>query len=158
MKGLLVYLIGFLALILTLLISFSSSLLPLESSSFRLTLMCSLIGGCGGLVYCLRGLYIHVCAERNWDDKWLLWYYIRPIVSLICGGVSSLFLTVGLIAFEASKSDDASNISFYAFAFIAGLNVDKFILKLEEIAEATWGIKRSRQSRRGKETCDVDRE
>jgi hypothetical protein len=34
-------------------------------------------------------------------------------------------------------------------AFIAGLNVDKFIEKLEDIAQISWGIKKSRVASNG---------
>jgi hypothetical protein len=63
---------------------------------------------------------------------------------LICGGVSYLFLKTGLILLESSAKGDASNLGFYALAFIAGLNVDNFLSKIEDIAAATWGIKKSR--------------
>jgi len=38
-------------------------------------------------------------------------------------------------------------LGFLALAFIAGLNVDKFITKIEDIAQATWGIEKSRTAR-----------
>ena len=48
------------------------------------------------------------------------------------------------IVLEAQQSDVPSNFAFFALAFIAGLNVDKFMEKIEDIAEVTWGIKKSR--------------
>jgi hypothetical protein len=39
-------------------------------------------------------------------------------------------------------------LGFYVLAFIAGLNVDKFLSKIEEIAQTTWGIEKSRAARR----------
>ncbi len=74
------------------------------------------------------------------------WYYIRPIVSVTCGGVSYLFLRAGLLILESGTRADSSDIGFYALAFIAGLNVDKFISKIEEVAQAVWGIEKSRTS------------
>ena len=35
-------------------------------------------------------------------------------------------------------------MGFYALAFVAGMNVDKFVAKIEDIAQATWGIEKSR--------------
>jgi hypothetical protein len=80
--------------------------------------------------------------------QWEPWYYIRPVVSLICGGVSFLFLKAGLLLLEAASLPESSDLGFMALAFIAGLNVDKFINKIEEIAQASWGIEKSRASSR----------
>lgn len=113
---------------------------------YNLLFECIAIGGFGGVLYCLRGVYVNFCVNKSWDNDWLVWYFIRPIVSLLCGGVSFLFLKAGLLVLEAEKETDASNLGFYAFAFIAGLNVDKFIMKIEELAKATWGIEKSRSS------------
>jgi hypothetical protein len=115
----------------------------------RLPLYCGLCGGIGGVTYCLRGVYLNACVFDRWTEKWLPWYFVRPIVSFICGVVSYVFLKSGLIVLEAKQGDNPTNLAFYALAFIAGLNVDKFIEKLEDIAQVTWGIKKSRAS--GKE-------
>lgn len=111
----------------------------------QLALYCGICGGIGGVTYCLRGVYLNACVnEGGWSDKWLPWYFIRPIVSFICGVVSYIFLKSGLIVLEAQQGEHPTNLAFYALAFIAGLNVDKFIEKLEDIAQVTWGIKKSR--------------
>ena len=75
------------------------------------------------------------------------WYYIRPFASLICGGVSCLVLKAGLLLLDASQPAGANELGFYAFAFVAGLNVDKFVSKVEDIAQATWGIEKSRTAK-----------
>lgn len=79
------------------------------------------------------------------------WYFVRPIVSVICGAVSYLFLKAGLLILEAKKESDATNFGFFALAFIAGMNVDKFISKIEDLAQATWGIEKSRSAKPQKE-------
>lgn len=114
---------------------------------FRLLFSCILIGGIGGVLYCFRGIYLNYCVKDKWENKWLVWYLIRPVASLICGGVSYIFLKAGLLVLEAQKESDASNLGFYALSFIAGMNVDNFISKIEDLADATWGIKKSRASR-----------
>ena len=101
-------------------------------------------GGIGGVTYCLRGIYLKACVFDRWSDKWLPWYFIRPLVSFVCGVVSCVFLKAGLIVLEAKQSGDPTNLAFFALAFIAGLNVDKFVEKIEDIAQVTWGIKKSR--------------
>jgi hypothetical protein len=113
----------------------------------QLAFLCSLIGGAGGCVYCLRGIYIHRCVERNWNSDWYAWYFIRPLVSVVCGGVSFLFLKAGLLILESRQQEGATEIGFYALAFIAGLNVDKFIAKIEDVAQAVWGIEKSRAAK-----------
>jgi hypothetical protein len=106
-----------------------------------------LVGGLGGAVYCLRGVYLNACVRKNWDVAWEPWYYIRPFVSLICGGVSCLFLKAGLLVLESAPKQDASDLGFLALAFVAGLNVDKFVAKVEDVAQASWGIEKSRAGR-----------
>lgn len=112
--------------------------------SIQLALYCGVCGGIGGVTYCLRGVYLNACVFDRWTEKWLPWYFIRPLVSFICGVVSFVFLKSGLIVLEAQQGEHPTNLAFYALAFIAGLNVDKFIEKLEDIAQVTWGIKKSR--------------
>jgi len=124
-----------------------NSLFP--TNHYNLLFECILLGGIGGAMYCLRGVYLNFCVRKNWDNEWSVWYVLRPVVSLICGGVSYLFLKAGLLVLEAKNEADATNLGFYAFAFIAGLNVDKFIAKIEDIAKSTWGIDKSRSSDNG---------
>lgn len=109
--------------------------------------MCALVGGIGGTAYCLRAVYIHVCLEDDWDDQWLPWYFIRPFVSLIVGGISYVFLRAGLLVLDAPQAPEGSNLGYLAIAFVAGLNVDGIMDRIEEIAKSTWGIRPSRMSR-----------
>ena len=109
----------------------------------KLPLYCGLWGGIGGITYCLRGIYLRACVFKDWSEDWFPWYAIRPIVSFISGVVSFLFLKAGLIALDAQQTN-STNWGFYALAFIAGLNVDKFMERIEGVAEAVWGIKKSR--------------
>lgn len=144
MKRVIAYLFAILigyALIGLLVITGKLSLTP---PGLQLALLCGLCGGIGGVTYCFRGVYLNACVFDRWSDKWLPWYFIRPLVSFICGVVSCLFLKAGLIVLEANQSDSPTNLAFFALAFIAGLNVDKFIEKIEDIAQVTWGIKKSR--------------
>jgi hypothetical protein len=147
MKKIILYQVLMLALIATgLLMLYTDRLWP-ELETYELLITCIMLGGLGGLVYCLRGVYLNACVKGQWSPQWEPWYYIRPIVSLVCGGVSYLFLKAGLLLLEASSMETSSNLGFMALAFIAGLNVDKFISKIEEIAQASWGIDKSRASK-----------
>jgi len=114
--------------------------------SADLLIQCMLIAGLGGILYCLRGIYLSYSVKKTWEKEWLIWYVLRPVVSILCGGVSFLFLKAGLLVLEAQKETNSSNLGFFAFAFISGLNVDKFIAKVEDLAKATWGVEKSRTS------------
>jgi H+/Cl- antiporter ClcA len=144
MKKIIAYLVLVGLLDIFLLAASRSGIMPPWWSALGLVVVCSLIGGLGGVVYCLRGVYLSASVRKSWDDQWQPWYYIRPIVSHICGAISFLFLKAGLILLEAQPKTHATDLGFMALAFIAGLNVDKFITKIEDIAQATWGIKKSR--------------
>jgi len=122
---------------------------PIKAGPLRLIVYCGLWGGVGGVTYCLRGIYLNACVRQRWDDVWLPWYYIRPLVSCITGAISCLFLMGGLIVLQAERDVAASNFVFYALAFIAGLNVDRFLQKIEGIAHSTWGLEKSRTSEKG---------
>ena len=122
--------------------------IPIPNEAFRTVIYCGLIGGIGGITYCLRGIYLNACVFKQWDEVWLPWYFIRPLVSVICGTVSWLFLKAGLFVLEAQQTGTPTNLGFYALAFVAGLNVDKFIEKIEDIAQVTWGIKKSRTAQK----------
>lgn len=115
----------------------------------QLAVLCALIGGAGGCVYCIRGVYLHKCVHRDWSPDWYVWYFIRPVVSLVCGAVSYVFLAAGLLVLESKQAAGASHFGFYALAFVAGLNVDRFIAKIEDVAKSAWGIEISRAARDG---------
>jgi len=113
----------------------------------RVGLTCAAVGGLGGCMYCLRGVYLNYSVHQRWGSKWIPWYLLRPIVSAGSGAISYVFLKAGLLILESGTRQDATEVGFYALAFIAGLNVDKFISKLEDIAQAVWGIEKSRAAR-----------
>ena len=148
MKRIIAYLSVFLVVLVYVLTLDLQGLLPEWLGTVQLPFRCILAGGFGGGVYCLRGIYLNACVRKQWDGDWWPWYYIRPLVSLVCGGVSFIFLKAGLLLLESAGSrPDATQLGYLALAFIAGLNVDKFIAKVEDIAQATWGIEKSRVSR-----------
>ncbi len=107
---------------------------------------CSLIASTGGVLYCLRGIYVNKAAKKNWDEDWIVWYYLRPLTSLISGAISYIFVEAGLFILQATTRESTIPYGFYAVAFIAGYNVDKFLKKLENIADSVWGIEKSRSS------------
>ncbi|WP_208451361.1 hypothetical protein [Burkholderia gladioli] len=118
--------------------------LPNPYIEIHVGIMCTAIGLVGGCLYCLRAIYLNRSVFNQWDNRWSSWYFLRPITSTCCGGISYLFLKAGLLVLESGTKSDASEIGFYALAFIAGLNVDKFIAKIEDVALAVWGIDKTR--------------
>lgn len=116
--------------------------LTAQQSAFR----CVLAGGFGGLLYLTRAIYINRAVRKSWDSNWHVWYYLRPAASLISGGVAYLFLSAGLLVLGAETRGGSASLGFIALAFVAGLNVDRFIDKVEDLAQAAWGIKKSRSS------------
>ncbi|HDR9028764.1 TPA: hypothetical protein QDB14_002964 [Burkholderia vietnamiensis] len=122
----------------------SLGMLPAIYSDARIGLMCAAIGAIGGCLYCLRAVYLNRCVRKTWSNDWACWYFLRPITSVCCGGISFLFLKAGLLVLESGTKSGASEIGFYALALVAGLNVDKFVGKIEDVAQAVWGIDKSR--------------
>ncbi len=88
MKRVIAYLALLLLLFLWAFVSYAQGILPAWLDRFSLPYLCALAGGLGGVTYCLRGVYLNVCVLKQWDDIWLPWYFIRPVVSVLCGAVS----------------------------------------------------------------------
>jgi hypothetical protein len=149
MKKIIAYLLLMLAVDISFLITIKTRMFPESWYALENVLLCTFTGGLGGAVYRLRGVYLNACVRKQWDNDWQPWYYIRPLVSHVCGAISFLFLKAGLLVLEAKSSSDSTNLGFLALAFIAGLNVDKFITKIEDIAQASWGIEKSRTANGG---------
>jgi hypothetical protein len=145
MKLISLYLIALLvSLTYLIVLNLFGQLIVIGHDALQVGVMCALIGGIGGCIYCLQAIYLNACVRKQWNKEWAPWYYIRPIVSIACGGVSYLFLRAGLLILESGTQSGSTDLGFYALAFIAGLNVDKFISKIEDIAQAVWGIEKSR--------------
>jgi hypothetical protein len=122
------------------------AVLPTKVEQIAVGLRCAAVGGLGGCLYCLRGMYLNISVRRQWGDEWIAWYLIRPIASIGCGAIAYLFLKAGLLILESGTDPGASELGFYALAFVGGYNVDKFLSKLEDIAQSVWGIEKSRTS------------
>ncbi|MHA5987809.1 hypothetical protein ACVSMR_13425 [Pseudomonas aeruginosa] len=118
--------------------------LPLPYEVLRVPLMCGAIACVGGCLYCVRAVYLNKCVYKRWDPDWHIWYFLRPIASTISGAISYLFLKAGLLVLESSANSGATEVGFFALAFIAGLNVDKFVTKIEDVAKAVWGIEKTK--------------
>src|SRR5262245_22543555 len=125
----------------------AQGLLPEWLKAHQLAFRSVLAGGFGGFTYCARAVYLNACVKKNWDVDWEPWYYIRPIVSLVTGGAGYVFLRAGLLVLDSSKPSDSSNLGFLALSFIAGLNVDRFVQRIEGLGKTIWGIEESRAAK-----------
>lgn len=119
---------------------------PVWLTPVRTPIYSALAGLVGGLLYLLRAVYLNASVHNTWSQQWVPWYLIRPITSSLSGFVAWLFLSTGLLVLGADVGDSEASAGYYALAFIAGLNVDRFLEKIESIAESAWGVRRSRAS------------
>lgn len=147
MKLVITYLVAMLLIIASAFLGIEQCGLPNSLTSSELALRCALISMLGGILYCLRSVYLNRCVHDRWTKSWEIWYYLRPITSFICGIVAYIFLKAGLVVLDASQNTDAGNFGYYAFAFFAGLNVDKFVAKIEEIGKSLFGIEKTRNAK-----------
>lgn len=148
------YLIAILVTVTVIFVALATEQLPSWMMQFELAINCSLIATVGGVLYCLRSVYLNRCVHDRWTKSWETWYYLRPLTSMLCGVVAYILLKAGLVILDASQMSDMGNYGYYAFAFFAGLNVDKFVARIEEIGKAIFGIEKSRNaqaSENGKE-------
>lgn len=113
----------------------------------KLAIYCGMASTLGGVLYCLRSVYLNYCVKNHWDKNWEVWYFIRPVTSAICGVVAYIFLKGGLVILDAEQVGESGNFGYLALAFLAGLNVDKFVEKVEDIGKSIFGIEKSRASK-----------
>lgn len=106
----------------------------------------SFLGLVGCCVYCLRSLYEQFCVKKCWDNRWIVWHVIRPVVAVIMGAVSFLIVKVGFLLLLAPESGTYRYYGAYIIAFIAGLNVSNFIQRMEIMAQHWTQVKPSRMS------------
>ncbi|WP_225854532.1 hypothetical protein [Aeromonas salmonicida] len=130
-RRLALYLVVLLAVPVTYYYFLNTTGLPLWLSKFKLLNECILFGLIGGCIYCLRGIYINHCVQKQWCGSWALWYLLRPLVSTVMGGISYFVLMSGLMAIGISGSIKSPDHFFYLAAFFAGLRVDSFLKHFE---------------------------
>ena len=120
--------------------------IPTWLEPYQLAIKCILTAGLAGVLYCVRAVYLNYCVHRHWDERWEVWYYLRPLASAVTGLVAYIFLKASVVVLEASQSGEAGLYGYMAFSFIAGYNVDRFLKKMEEVAQSKFGVRPSRTS------------
>jgi len=116
--------------------------IEIKESLLQLSAYCLLAGIFSGIFRCLRSYYLHSSALKDWDDGWIPWYYVRPIVSGMAGLVSLLFIKTGLMLFGNTiiGTGEDKTLLYIAFAFICGYSVENFIEKIEKISQSKKGF------------------
>lgn len=147
MKKVIAYLVTILIVLIAGFIAIQTCGLPRHLREIELALKCGLVSTLGGVLYCLRSVYLNRCVHNRWSTEWEVWYYLRPITSAICGLVAFIFLKAGLVVLDASQNEGSGDFGYLAFAFFAGLNVDKFVEKIEELGKSLFGIEKSRNAK-----------
>jgi len=82
MIGIVIFLFVFLARLIGATIALFSEVLPDWVMNYKLVFTCCLCGGFGGILYCLRGVYLNYSVKKSFTSKWYPWYIIRPFVSI----------------------------------------------------------------------------
>lgn len=99
----------------------------------------------GGVFYCLRAVYETCCVRNNWDDRWIVWYFLRPVTSLLSGFLIWLALKSGTFMMSGKPIDINIWISCF-LGFIAGMNVKNIQKFIEETFKKKAGVNPSNQS------------
>ncbi len=124
--------------------------LPEWLQSYLVAIQCMLIAALAGVLYCLRAIYVNYGVNMAWNSYWNVWYLLRPVASAISGLVAYIFLKAGVIILEADTADGANSYGYFAFAFIAGYNVDNFLRRIEGVAKSTFSVEPSSAGRNDK--------
>lgn len=144
-KRVIAYLLALLIVPLVYFVTASKGDLPEWVKVNQLIVESVLFGLIGGVTYCLRAVYLNRCVRKQWDTDWVTWYLLRPIVSLILGGITFFVLQIGLVTVGVKEATNPEHL-FYVIAFFAGLNVDGFLKKFEGQISKSVGVSKSRQS------------
>lgn len=149
-RYIILYLVSLLVVVIIIYNQIIQGTIPSWIKNNNLLSLCVLTGCIGGLLYAFRAIYTHRCKLDDWENRYIVWYYIRPIISMITGGVSWLLLKAGIILLNADNGQNESamvlnqiDYGYLAFALFAGYNVEHFLEKVEDIMQSVWGINKS---------------
>lgn len=116
--------------------------------SRRVTFLCTagmmiFCGVLGGSLYDIRGLIKH-SSDDDFDPRYVISYLLRPIAGGLSALIAFFFLIVGALGFSATHTPIQGwttfegRLPYLAVAFLAGYSSQVFMLKLKEIADATF--------------------
>jgi magnesium-transporting ATPase (P-type) len=107
---------------------------------------CILVAVSGGVLYCLRAVYVNYSVRKQWSEVWLVWYLFRPFTSGLMGFLTYLVVKAGLFAVGSTSAEHPETL-LYALSFFAGLNVDGFLKRFEGQVSNSMKVNKSRQSK-----------
>ncbi|ELL3753173.1 hypothetical protein [Vibrio cholerae] len=113
--------------------------------SIKQVIECMLVAVSGGVLYCLRAVYLSYSVRKQWDEVWVVWYLLRPFASGLMGFATYLIISAGLVAIGSPSAEHPEKL-LYALSFFAGLNVDGFLKKFEGQVSNSVKVKESRQT------------
>lgn len=135
--------------------------------SRRITFLCTagmmvFCGVLGGSLYDIRGLIKH-SSDDDFDSRYIISYVLRPIAGGLSALIAFFFLIVGALGFSASHTPIQGwttfegRLPYLAVAFLAGYSSQVFMLKLKEIADATFSPNDPRERRDGGKRAEAPR-
>lgn len=120
---------------------------------FKTLILSFSAGGVGASLYSMRMLYYHshICDDYNkfdinkreefkWGWGWIWFYWNRPISGAFVGFVTYILILSGFLNMEISNK---SGIIAVGIGWLVGYNVTELIQKLEDVASAIFGYKRT---------------
>ncbi len=140
-----IYLLSLLAISVWVWFLTESVIAPEWVLSVKHIIDCVLVAISGGVLYCLRAVYLNYSVKKQWDEVWLVWYLFRPFASGLMGFVTYLVITAGLFAVGSTSAEHPEAL-LYALSCFAGLNVDGFLKKFEGQVSNSMKVKGSRQT------------
>jgi hypothetical protein len=111
-------------------------------TALRLYVYIVCAGGLGAVVNCIRGFYKHY-SLGDYNHRYAFWYVFRPWIGAVLGMVSYLLIIGGLMAFEngtIAGQNLRTKALFVAVAFLAGFSANEFIMKVNAVAKALFGV------------------
>lgn len=115
-------------------------------------LIMTVAGGIGGSLYNFRGLIKH-SADADYSRSYDISYYLRPIAGAISGLIVFFLLLGGVIVFnmngkelDNSWSTFPGRMPFIVFALLAGYSSHEFMLKMKDISESIFALRRNNKT------------
>ena len=113
----------------------------------RFILICTLLaGGLGGVLSNLRGIYYAFSTFGQFDSKYEIPYYLRPVMGMINGMFA--FLVSNFFTYNFNPSTERPGwqsfdglMPYIGVAFLAGFAAQEFAVRLKEIARAVFAYK-----------------
>jgi len=79
-------------------------------------------GGIGGIIGALYALWWHVSDQQDFDQQYVMWYLVQPIMGVVLGGIVYLLLAAGFLVLQITPSDPNAGARLlpYLLAVLAG--------------------------------------